>query len=113
MTATVTPKPSRICTRCGRKLFAPKSIVLGRGPRCERKAQAAAKVADAKPEQVAKALELLADGGVETLRKGRVWLVMASNGVDTYRTAPTACTCPAGVRGRRCYHEVAVSLLAA
>lgn len=114
MTATVTTsKPGRTCARCGRRLTAAKSVALGRGPRCERKAQAAAKVADAKPEQVAKALELLADGGVETLRPGRVWLVVASNGVDTYRTAPTACTCPAGVRGRRCYHEIAVSLLAA
>lgn len=113
MTATVTPKPSRICTRCGRKLTAARSVALGRGPRCEAKAQAAAKVTSEKPEQVAKALELLADGAVETLRPGRVWLVVASSGVDTYRTAPTACTCPAGVRGRRCYHEIAVSLLAA
>jgi hypothetical protein len=113
MAATVIPKPSRICTRCGRKLTAPRSVALGRGPRCEAKVQAAAKLVGEKPEQVAKALELLADGGVETLRPGRVWLVVASKGVDTYRTAPTACTCPAGVRGRRCYHEIAVSLLAA
>jgi hypothetical protein len=113
MTATVTPKPSRICTRCGRRLTAAKSVALGRGPRCEARVQAEAKTTPAKPEQLAKALELLADGGVETLRAGRVWLVVASNGVDRYRTAPMACTCPAGVRGRTCYHQLAARLLAA
>ena len=114
MTATVTTqKPSRTCTRCGRALTAAKSVALGRGPRCEAKVQAEAKACAAKPEQLVKALELLADGGVETLRPGRVWLVVASNGVDTYRTAPTGCTCPAGVRGRVCYHQLAVGLLAA
>jgi len=113
MTATVAPKPSRICTRCGRRLTAVKSIALGRGPRCDAKVKAEAKACAAKPEQLVKALELLADGGVETLRPGRVWLVVASNGVDRYRTAPMACTCPAGVRGRACYHQLAVGLLAA
>lgn len=113
MTATVAPKPSRICTRCGRRLTAAKSIALGRGPRCDAKVQAEAAALAAKPEQVAKALELLTDGGVETLRPGRVWLVVASNGIDRYRTAPMACTCPAGARGRTCYHQLAVGLLAA
>jgi len=107
------PMIRRTCTRCGRALTSARSVALGRGPVCDRKARLAAATVQAKPEQVAKALELLADGAVETLRPGRVWLVVASNGVDRYRTAPMACTCPAGVRGRRCYHEVAVSLLAA
>jgi len=113
MTATVTQKPSRNCTRCGRRLTSAKSVALGRGPRCEAAVQREAKACAAKSEQLAKALELLADGGVETLRPGRVWLVVASNGVDRYRTAPMACTCPAGVRGRTCYHQLAVGLLAA
>jgi hypothetical protein len=114
MTATVvTVKPRRNCTRCGRPLTGARSVALGCGPVCDRKVRAEAAAADAKPEQVAKALELLADGGVETLRPGRVWLVVASNGVDRYRTAPTGCTCPAGVRGRACYHQLAVGLLVA
>lgn len=112
MTATVTAA-SRHCARCGRPLTSARSIALGRGPVCDRRARAEAAASTAKPAQVEKALQLLADGAVETLRPGRVWLVVASNGVDAYRTAPTACTCPAGVRGRDCYHRLAVSFLAA
>jgi hypothetical protein len=107
-------KPAtRKCTRCGRQLRDAKSVALGRGPVCDRKAKAEAAALAAKPEQAAKALELLADGGIEVLRPGRVWLVVSGNGEQRYRTAPAGCTCPAGVRGRECYHRLAVRALAA
>lgn len=110
MTATVT---SRRCCRCGRRLTATASVARGFGSGCARRIAVEAKACAEKPEQLVKALQVLVDGGVETLRPGRVWLVVGSKGSDTYRTAPMACTCPAGVRGRRCYHQLAVSLLAA
>lgn len=100
------------CTRCGHKLTAADSIARGYGRRCGQIIAAEAKASQEKPEAIAKALELLADGAVVPLRPGRVWLVAGSKGT-TYRTAPAACTCPAGVRGRICYHRVATALVAA
>jgi hypothetical protein len=100
------------CTRCGRKLSDAKSVARGYGRACGQRIAAEAKVSAEKPEQVAKAVELLAVGAVVPLRPGRVWLVVGSKG-ETYRTAPAACTCLAGVRGRMCYHRVATAMLAA
>jgi hypothetical protein len=104
---------TRKCTRCGRTLRDAKSVALGRGPVCDRKAKAELAASTAQPAQLDKAQQLLADGAVEVLRPGRVWLVVSSKGGEVYRTAPAACTCPAGVRGRECYHRLAVSSLAA
>ncbi|MER5647285.1 hypothetical protein [Streptosporangium sp. NPDC002524] len=38
---------------------------------------------------------------------------MSSDGSTTYLTAEQSCTCPAGVKSRRCYHLVAARILLA
>lgn len=113
-TTTVTPKPSIRCRKCHRVLRSAASIELGIGPTCQRKVVAEAKAkaeATGRETQYAKAVELIRDGGVVLLRP-RVWRTVASKGVDTYLTAATNCTCQAGLRGRTCYHQMAVQLLA-
>jgi uncharacterized Zn finger protein len=116
MTATQT---TARCTRCGRVLRAAKSIAAGYGRGCQAKIRAAIKaevVAKFKSTAVAKAEQVIADGGIVAVRTAGtpVFRVVASNGVDTYLTAPQACTCPAGLRGQHtCYHQVAAAILAA
>lgn len=104
------------CLRCGRALRSPASIARGYGRHCQAKVREAAKaevVAQYKPATVAKAEELIEQGGIVPLRARRVFLVVASNGVDTYKTAAQGCTCPAGIKGRYvCYHRVAARILA-
>ena len=118
MSATTTPKPT-ICRRCGRGLRCAKSIELGYGPTCLKRvlAEAAAKAeVTGKVDQVAKAVELIRDGGVvlnQRLRTGtRVYRTVASKGTVTYLTTAGNCTCMAGKHGRACYHQTAVQLLA-
>lgn len=104
------------CGKCHRVLRSAKSIELGYGPTCHAKVRAAAKISGHKPGQVAKALELIADGGIVALRKRKtpVFTVVSSNGGDRYLTAAQACTCAAGLKGRStCYHRIAAELLAA
>lgn len=75
-----------------------------------------ATIATHKPAQIEKARELIADGGIVEVRRGRnsVFRVIASNGVDRYLTAAQACTCKAGLVGRFvCYHRIAAQLIAA
>lgn len=103
---------------CGRTLRAAKSVKLGYGPRCYAKIQKAAKVAPFKPAQVAKAQELIADGGIVAIRGRRVFRVVSTKGDATYLTAPQACTCAAGLKSERadqrvCFHRIAASILAA
>lgn len=102
------------CHRCGRRLTAIASVARGYGRGCAAKIAAAAKTVDAKPEQVAKAAELVADGGI--LRAaGALFLAVASDGVTRYEVDSVShtCSCRAGQHGRRCYHVVAADLLAA
>lgn len=102
------------CTRCGRPLHAAKSIAAGRGPTCARKVRAAARtkaLADYKPAQQAKALELIEQGGMVAIRGRHVFAAVSSDGTRTYKAAPQACTCPAGARGTRCYHRAAAAVL--
>jgi hypothetical protein len=102
------------CLRCGRRLTSAKSTTTGYGPTCTRKVKAAAKaqiIATHKPQAVAKAEELIEQGGIIPLRAG-IFTVVASNGIDTYKTHRAACTCPAGIKGRYvCYHRVAAQIL--
>ena len=103
------------CLGCGRTLRAPKSISAGRGPRCAAKVRAAEKAVDLaeyKAHQIASARELIADAAIIPLRS-TVFLAVSTDGTETYRTAPTGCTCPAGVKGSRCYHQLAARLLLA
>lgn len=104
------------CTRCGRTLRSAQSIARGYGPTCERKIRATAATVTYKPAQVAKALELIADNGIQLLKRKRttVFTVVSSNGTGRYLTAPMACTCAAGLRGQHpCYHRIAAQLIAA
>lgn len=104
------------CHRCGRKLSSVKSTAAGYGRTCAAKVRAAA-LAKAtqgmKPETVAKAVQLIADGGIVRIR-GTVFKAASTDGSRVYRTAPQGCTCPAGVRGKYlCYHRAAASMLLA
>jgi hypothetical protein len=113
-TAATTPQHSN-CLRCGRKLTSAKSVATGYGPTCTRKVKAAAKaeiVATYKPHLVAKAEELIEQGGLIPLRGGHVFQVVASNGIDTYKAARQGCTCAAGLKGKHvCYHRIAAHIL--
>lgn len=66
---------------------------------------------NAKPVQVDKALDLLRDGGIVPVRRLRAFRCVSSTGTARYLVAPEACTCPAGLTGRLCYHRIAVLLL--
>lgn len=105
------------CTRCGRKLTSTKSIAQGYGRTCKAKIAAAVKatvVAVFKPAQVAKAEELIADGGIVAIRARRVFRVVSTNGTGSYLTAPQACNCAAGLKAKHaCYHRIAATILAA
>lgn len=103
------------CLRCGRKLTSAKSITLGYGPTCSahiRKATTTPAVTAHKPAAIAKATELIEQGGILPLRGRRIFTVISSDGTATYKTAPSGCTCPAGIKGRHvCYHRVAATIL--
>jgi hypothetical protein len=102
------------CLRCGRVLRSAKSVAAGYGPTCSahiRKATAV-QAATHKPAAIAKAQELIEQGGILPLRGRRVFTVVSSDGTGTYLTAPQGCTCPAGIKGRfTCYHRVAATIL--
>lgn len=105
------------CGRCGRRLTSATSITNGYGRTCKNKvkqaAQAAA-VAAFKPAQIAKAQELIADGGIVAIRDRRIFRAVSSDGTRTYLTAPQACNCAAGLKARHaCFHRIAATILTA
>lgn len=101
------------CLRCGRALRCAKSQATGYGPKCATKIRRApVDTADYKPHQIASARELIEDGAIVPLRSV-VFLAVSTDGTETYRSAPTGCTCPAGLKGSRCYHQLAARLLLA
>ncbi|MFH8737964.1 hypothetical protein [Streptomyces sp. NPDC017964] len=55
---------------------------------------------------------MIADAAITPLRN-TVFLAVSTDGTETYRSAPTGCTCPAGLKGSRCYHQLAARLLLA
>lgn len=105
------------CLRCHRVLRSAKSVASGYGPTCTRKVRESARaeiIATHKPAQVAKAVELIEQGGIIPLRARRIFTVISSDGTHAYKTAPQACTCPAGVKGRFvCYHRIAAQIVTA
>jgi len=102
------------CIRCGRVLRAAKAIADGAGRTCKAKIAAAARTAEFKPAQIAKAQELIADGGILPIWGKRVFRVVSSDGSATYLAAPQACNCAAGLRAKHvCYHRVAAAIVAA
>ncbi len=102
------------CLRCGRKITAAASRAAGMGRTCQarvRDALATAVRPGVKAEQVAKAVELIAQGGVVPPSRPAVFRTVGSAGDVIYLTHAATCTCPAGLRARRCYHSVAVELM--
>ena len=102
------------CTRCHRVLRSAKSISIGQGPVCARRTAAEDTY---KPNQVEKAHEVLDDHGIaatpiRTAKGRRVYVVVSSSGADRYFSTITACTCAAGLKGRKCYHQLAARLAA-
>ena len=115
MTATIaTAEQESNCLRCGRKLTAAKSVADSYGKGCLAKIRQAAIAearADFSADQQAKADELIRDGGlVPTAREG-VFRSVSSKGDATYLTHAAVCNCPAGLKGRRCYHVLAARVL--
>lgn len=105
---TTNEAPTTRCETCHRPLRAAASIAARKGRTCLRRARAEAAY---KPAQVAKAREVIELGAIaatpiRTERGRRVFVVIASSGTDRYFTTRTACTCPAGLKGRRCYHQL-------
>lgn len=101
------------CLRCGRTLRTAKSQAAGYGAKCAAKVRKApVDTADYKAHQVASARELIEDGAIIPLRSV-VFIAVSTDGTETYKTAPTGCTCPAGLKGSRCYHQLAARMLLA
>ncbi|MGW4042968.1 DUF6011 domain-containing protein [Streptomyces sp. NPDC004721] len=101
------------CLRCHRVLRSAKSIAAGYGPTCARHIRRApVDTSDYKPHQIASARELIEDAAIIPLRS-IVFIAVSSDGTETYKTAPTTCNCPAGLKGSRCYHQLAARMLLA
>jgi len=107
--------PDITCTRCGRPLTSPASVKARMGATCARRVRQAREVAATfKARQVEKALEVLDLHAIVLARRGRrVFRVVSSDGSRRYLTTVRACTCPAGAKGRPCYHRAAAVLLTA
>jgi hypothetical protein len=105
-----TPASQARCLRCGRKL----TVSTGYGPTCMRKVRAAAieqAKADFTADRQAKADELIRDGGMVPHAHKGVFTAVSSRGDAIYLAHSAACTCPAGIKGRRCYHVLAARVL--
>ncbi|MDT0387831.1 DUF6011 domain-containing protein [Streptomyces dubilierae] len=101
------------CLRCGRTLRSAKSRTTGYGPKCAAKVRhSPVDTGDYKPHQIVSARELIEDGAIVPLRSV-VFIAVSTDGTETYRTAPMACSCPAGLKGTRCYHQLAARMLLA
>lgn len=113
MSAAATTADHSNCLRCGRVLRSAKSRAAGYGAKCAAKVRRSpVDIADYKAHQVASARELIEDGAIIPLRSV-VFIAVSTDGTETYRTAPTACSCPAGLKGSRCYHQLAARMLLA
>jgi len=72
--------------------------------------QVAAVLPRVSPEQLDKALQLIADGAIVPGEARGVWHVLSSDGAVTYPAGATFCGCPSQVP---CYHSAAVIIAAA
>lgn len=108
-----TTKPLGTCKRCHRQAVVNSD---GLGPECRKLAAEDAELRAAvdpyyTPEQVAKALQLIADGGIVATPLDGVYLTVSSDGHSRYQTMAEACNCRRGSTGRRCYHMCAAVML--
>ncbi|MFC6080936.1 DUF6011 domain-containing protein [Sphaerisporangium aureirubrum] len=110
---TSTPTTTE-CRECRRTLRSAKSIANGIGPGCAakiRRARAAADLADFKPAQIDKAMELIEQGGILRTSRPGIYTTVSGNGSTTYLVHLVTCTCTAGLKGRACYHRAAARIL--
>jgi hypothetical protein len=107
--ATETPAAHQArCLRCGRKI---KAGAYGRVCAAKiRQAQLDEARAAFTADQQAKADELIKDGGIVLLDSG-LYEAVSSKGDATYATDGHSCSCPAGAKDRKCYHELAARVL--
>jgi len=101
------------CQDCGRRIWAAASVAAKRGSGCRAKIRAAIKASDVKAEQLAKAAELIDDGGIVPVSRPGVYAASSSDGTTIYvvNLNDQSCTCPAGQHGRYCYHLTAAAIL--
>jgi hypothetical protein len=113
MNAAATTHQHTNCLRCGRALRTAKSQALGYGAKCAAKVRhSPVDTSDYKPHQITSARELIEDGAIIPLRSV-IFITVSTDGTETYKTAPTSCTCPAGLKSSRCYHSLAARMLLA
>ena len=72
-----------------------------------------ADLGDFKPFQQAKAVEAIEQGAILPTSRPNLYTAVSGDGSTTYLVAAQSCTCPAGVKDRRCYHVAAVRILLA
>lgn len=109
------------CQQCGRtRRFRSAAAAANAAPNgrvCAAKVRmiAAAVELPCKPEQHAKAVELIEDGGIVRTSRPGVFAVSSSDGSTVYVTDATTrtCSCKAGQNGRYCYHLGAAEILTA
>ncbi len=101
---------------CRRKLTNPASRERGYGPVCWRRMRESA-IADAiagyTPEQVEKAVQLIADNGLIATGRAGVYQAASSDGSTSYLCTADICNCKGGSNYGRCYHMLAVRIMAA
>ncbi|MFF4834091.1 DUF6011 domain-containing protein [Streptomyces sp. NPDC001315] len=113
MNAAATTADHTNCLRCGRALRSAKSRATGYGAKCAAKVRnAPVDLTDYKPHQIASAQELIEDGAIILIR-GNVFAAVSTDGTETHLVHPAACNCKAGLKGTRCYHQLAARLLLA
>lgn len=113
MNAAATTHHHTNCLRCGRTLRTAKSQAAGYGAKCAAKVRhSAIDTSDYKPHQIASAQELIEDGAIILIR-GNVFAAVSTDGTETHLVHPAACNCKAGLKGTRCYHQLAARLLLA
>jgi len=98
------------CQNCGRHLRTETSRAIGYGPKCYRRIRSTDLTGQYSPAQIEAAFQLIDDAGILPIRP-TVWATVSTDGQSIHRTAPNACTCPAGIRGTLCYHRAAVALI--
>lgn len=104
------------CLRCGRALRAARSIRASYGPVCRARILAARlteALRDFTAAQIGKARELIADGGLVPSGRPGVFRAVSSRGDESYLAHSATCNCPGALRGRRCYHSLAVRIVTA
>lgn len=109
-----TDTPTAKCLRCGHKIRSARSIAAKYGPVCKAKIRLAAMTEAVKgfaATAIEKAQQLIADGGIIATKRAGVFQAVSSSGTDTYLVHSAVCNCPAGLRGRQCYHLAAARVL--